>query len=229
MLGLGTYDLRGETGSKSVADALELGYRHLDTAATYENEASVGQGMRSSGIPREQIFLTTKVDRAELARDRFMESCENSLHALNTDYVDLLLVHWPNREVPIEETLEAAKLLLDQGKIRSFGVSNFIRQRLVEVLKASEIPIVVNQVEYHVHLNQRGLLRLCQEREVLLTAYSPLGQGSVLQDPVLQEISGELGRSVAQIALRWLLQKGIAVIPKSRPTSGRTPRNSTIT
>lgn len=215
MLGLGTYGLRGAEGAAAVAKAIELGYRHVDTAATYENEDAVGEGLRASGIDRREIFLTTKVDRANLREADFVASTERSLAALKCDYVDLLLVHWPNTEIPIEETMAAAKKLVEAGKTRFIGVSNFIRPRLEAALKAADLPIVTNQVEYHAHLNQRALLRLCQAKGVLLTAYCPLGQGSVLEDDVLLEIGGRLGRSPAQVALRWLLQKGIAVIPKS--------------
>ncbi|MDQ8203765.1 aldo/keto reductase [Pelagicoccus sp. SDUM812003] len=221
MIGLGTYGLRGEDGARCVLEALDMGYRHLDTAATYENEREVGRGMALSQVSREEIFLTTKVDREDLCYDRFIASCESSLERLNTDYVDLLLVHWPNREVPIEETLRAAQRLVEQGKARRFGVSNFIRPYLEEAVGADRLPIATNQVEYHPYLNQKGLLRYCLEKRILLTAYSPLGHGKghVLNDPVLQEISQRIGRTVAQVALRWLLQKGIAVIPKSASRS----------
>ncbi|EDY80607.1 oxidoreductase, aldo/keto reductase family [Verrucomicrobiia bacterium DG1235] len=215
MLGLGTYDLRGAEGAASVRTAIELGYRHVDTAATYENEEAVGEGIRSSKVARDQIFLTTKVDRANLRTSDFIGSAEASLAALGCDYVDLLLVHWPNAEIPIEETLAGASELVAAGKTRFIGVSNFTRPRLKALLKASDLPLVTNQVEYHAHLNQRGLLRLCEENGVLLTAYSPLGQGSVLKDETICDIAKRIGRSPAQVALRWLLQKGVAVIPKS--------------
>ena len=215
MLGLGTYDLRGSKGAQSIAQAIELGYRHIDTAATYENEEFVGQGIKDSAAERGDLWVTTKVDRAHLSEANLIRSCEESLNKLDTEYVDLLLIHWPNREIPIEESLGAMAKLIEQGKARSIGVSNFIRPYLIEAVAASDLPIVANQVEYHPLLKQTGLLRCCEENEVLLTAYSPLAQGAVFEEPVLTELARSLGRSVSQICLRWLLQNGIAAIPKS--------------
>lgn len=215
MLGLGTYLLRGTEGTGLVRDAIEVGYRHIDTAALYENEDAVGEAIRGSGVDRREIFLTTKVDRVNLKSADFIASAERSLQALGCDYIDLLLVHWPNMEIPFEETLAGASQLVASGKIRFFGVSNFIRPRMEAILNCADLPIVTNQVEYHAHLNQRALLRFCQRNGVLLTAYCPLGVGQVLADETLIETGREIGRSAAQVALRWLLQKGIAVIPKS--------------
>ena len=215
MLGLGTYDLRGSEGAKAVATAVDMGYRHLDTAATYENEEAVGQGVRDASVPRHKLFLTTKVDRADLQKDAFIRSCEASLSRLGLEYVDLLLIHWPNDEVPLEETMEACDELVKAGKTRHVGVSNFTRRRLRESIAASSQPIAVNQVEYHPWLQQKGLLRLCREQGVLLTAYSPLGQGCILEEPALLEIGERLGRTPAQVSLRWLLENGIAAIPRS--------------
>lgn len=218
MLGLGTYELRGSDGAAAVASAIEIGYRHIDTAATYENEDAVGEGILKSGVDRSQLFVTTKVDRVNLKTDDFIKSCENSLSLLKMDYVDLLLIHWPNKETPIEETLAAFEKLVSAGKAKNIGVSNFIRPNLQEILDKSSLPIAVNQVEYHAHLQQKKLNELCQKNNVLLTAYSPIGQGCLLKDPVLEEIASKAGRTTAQVALRWLLQSGIAAIPRSTST-----------
>lgn len=214
-IGLGTYGLRNEQGVQAVASAIDIGYRHIDTAATYENEEAVGEGIRVSGILRESLWVTTKVDRAELSETAFVASAERSMEKLGLSYVDLLLIHWPNDEVPLEETLAAASRLIESGRVRNFGVSNFIRPRLEAILKKSLIKVMTNQVEYHPHLKQRKLLDLCRQNQVLLTAYSPLGQGSVLEDETLKEIADRNNRSVSQISLRWMLQQGITVIPKS--------------
>lgn len=215
MLGLGTYDLRGDAGARLVSTAIELGYRHVDTSANYDNEEAVGRGIKDSGADRAEIFLTTKVDRERLGRAELARSCEESLARLGVDYVDLLLIHWPNKEIPLGESFAAMEALVAAGKVRHIGVSNFIRPRLAEAVAASRLPIAVNQVEFHPWLNQRRLLSLCREKGSLLTAYSPLAQGAVLRDETLVGLAEDLGRSVAQVCLRWLLQQGVAAIPKS--------------
>lgn len=215
LLGFGTYKLKEAAGAEAIRAAIELGYRHLDTAANYENEETVGEGIRRSGIDRKSLWITTKVDRLDLAKDAFVGSCRRSLDRIGVDYVDLLLVHWPNEEVPIEETLEAARSLIDEGVVKHFGVSNFIRPTLKEAVDKGIVPVEVNQVEYHPQLPQRGLLRMCKENEVLLTAYSPLAQGALVRDPVMLDVARKLGRTVAQVCLRWLMQQGMAAIPKT--------------
>lgn len=213
-LGLGTWKLEGRTCVERVADALAIGYRHLDTAQAYENHRSVGEGMQASSVPREDIFLTTKVRREKLRRSDVLSSTDTSLKELGTDYVDLLLIHWPNEEVPLDETFEAMLELRDQGRIRHIGVSNFPPSWLDEA--AQEAPVVCNQVEYHPFLSQDHLLVPVRDRNMALVAYSPLARGDVLRNETLQEIGREHGRSAAQVALRWLIQQDqVCAIPKA--------------
>lgn len=215
LLGLGTFDLRGEEGTEAVLAALKAGYRHLDTASGYDNEEAVGRAVARCGLERDSLFITTKVGRDDLAYDDLLASCAASLKRLQQDHVDLLLVHWPNNEIPIEETLKALQTAVDEGLARHVGVSNFTRGRLERTLAQSPVRLDVNQVEYHPYLKQTGLRDFCRERGVLLTAYSPLAQGQVLDDAVLAAVGEKHGLSTAQVALRWLLQQGIAAIPKS--------------
>ncbi len=213
-LGLGTWQLSGRAAEDSVAAALDIGYRHIDTAQIYENEAEVGRGLRAGGTPRESIFLTTKVWMSQVAPDRVRPSVEESLRKLQTEYVDLLLIHWPVKDVPLEATLAELFRLQHEGKTRHVGVSNFPIALLEAALKHG--PIFNNQVERHPYLAQTRLTHFCQAHGVLLTAYSPLARGKVSDDPVLTEIGAQYGKTAAQVALRWFLeQDGVAVIPKA--------------
>lgn len=213
-LGLGTWKLEGRTCAERVADALAIGYRHLDTAQAYENHESVGEGIRESNVPREEIFLTTKVHRDKLRRADVLSSMDTSLKELGTDYVDLLLIHWPNEKVPLDETFDAMLELRERDRIRHIGVSNFPPSWLEEA--AEEGPVVCNQVEYHALLCQDPLLRCLRARDMALVAYSPLAHGEVLQDDTLEEIGRQYDRSAAQVALRWLIQQdGVCAIPKA--------------
>ncbi|MBW3623371.1 MAG: aldo/keto reductase [Armatimonadetes bacterium] len=219
LLGFGTYPMKGDECRRAVETALDCGYRHLDTADAYGNHDAVGAALQSAAVPREQIFLTTKVMRDKLRYEQVIEVAERSLRELQTDYLDLFLVHWPNNEIPMEETFRAMARLIEEGKIRACGVSNFTVSRLDRALALDLGPISVNQVEYHPFLNQKDLHRFCTERGVALTAYSPLAQGKIAGDPTLEEIAQKYGKSPAQVTLRWLLQRGIVAIPKasSRP------------
>lgn len=219
-LGLGTYKLTGEAGRDAVADALALGYRHVDTAVMYENEAAVGQGLRASGVPRADVFLTTKVWHTDLAPDALRASAEASLERLGTDYVDLLLVHWPSREMVLEDTLGALVRAQQDGLARHIGVSNF-PPRLFERACALA-PVACNQVEYHVYLNQDTLLAHTRAHGAWLTAYRPVNKGQVDTDPVLQRIAEAHDVAPAQVALAWLLgQEGVAAIPKAASAANR--------
>ncbi|NKB67480.1 MAG: aldo/keto reductase [Candidatus Latescibacteria bacterium] len=215
MIGLGTFNLRDQSGADAVTAAIELGYTHIDTASGYNNEEIVGLGIRQSGRARQDLFVTTKVGRDDLAAAAVRTSAEASLARLQLDYVDLLLIHWPNLEVPLDETLDVFAQLVDGGKVRTIGISNFIRPRVDKAVELSRLPIAVNQVEYHPHLDQEALRQHCQNHGILLTAYSPLAQGAIVQDETLIAIGAECGKSPAQIALRWLLDKQIAAIPKA--------------
>jgi len=213
-LGLGTWQLIGSSCAACIREALALGYRHVDTARMYENEDEVGRGLREAGVDREEIFLTTKLWVDELDRASVPRAVEDSLRRLGSDYVDLLLVHWPNDEVPLEETLDAMLAQRERGRVRHVGVSNFPPSWLARA--AARAPIVCDQVEFHPLLAQEKLLAEARERELALVAYSPLAHGAVPRDPTLSEIGSAHGRSAAQVALRWLLQhEGVAAIPKA--------------
>lgn len=220
-LGLGTWQVTGRDCVEAVRDALALGYRHVDTARAYENEAEVAEGIARSGVPRDEIWLTTKLWHDGLRRDEVRRQAEGSLRALRTDHVDLLLIHWPNDGVPLAETLGAMAELRDEGKACHIGVSNFTSALVREAAGIERI--AVNQVEYHPHLSQEPVLAACREHGVTLTAYSPFAHGRELKDPVLREIAAEHGATPAQVALRWLLdQPGVVAVPKAASHENRT-------
>lgn len=212
-VGFGTWELTGDDGVEGVRHALELGYRQIDTAQIYDNESEVGEGMRRSGIPRDQIFLTTKLARGSLSGDRVGPEIDTSLQKLGIDYVDLLLIHWPSDTVPLGETLEAMMATQAAGKVRHLGVSNFDPPLLLEAMDLA--PILANQVLYHVGLSEPELLATAAEHDVLVTAYSPL-LGDGVQSPVVGEIGRAHGKTPQQVALRWLLQQSkVSPIPRS--------------
>ena len=213
-LGFGTWQITGPDAEEAVRDALEIGYRQIDTARAYENEEEVGAGIASSGVDRSEIFLTTKIFPGEFEPDDFKAAAEDSLRALRTDYLDLLLLHWPDPDVPIERTLGAMVELKDAGKIRDLGLSNFPAGMLSEALEHA--PVWCDQVEYHPFLGQDRLLELARERDLLITAYSPLAHGKVPGDPTLTEIGEAHGKTAGQVSLRWLLdQPNVSPIPKA--------------
>ncbi len=213
-LGFGTWQLSGGDCVVAVRDALELGYRHIDTARAYGNEEQVGQGIHDSGLNRDEVFLTTKLWRTQLSAPRVHDQIEQSLRDLRTDYVDLLLIHWPNADVPLAETIEAMLAAREAGRARHVGVANFPTALVAEALELA--PIVCNQVEYHPFLGQPAVLEQARGHDLLVTAYSPLAQGAVLHEPVLREIAEQHGKSAGQVALRWLLdQPNVAAIPKA--------------
>lgn len=215
VIGLGTFRSSGDACRRAVKTALDIGYRHLDTARMYENEEEVGKGMRDSGVPREQIFLTTKLQVGRLDPRGVRESCDNSLRALTTDYVDLLLIHWPEETVPLADTLGAMASLKHEGKIRQLGVSNFTVEWLNKALAATDVPIFCNQIEYHPYIDQGPPMKVCHDNGIAIVAYSPLARGKVLEDERLVEIGRKHGKSPAQVALRWLVrQTDVIAIPK---------------
>lgn len=214
--GLGTWRLRDAGASDMVRAALQLGVRHVDTARMYDNERAVGAGVRAAGVPREQIFVTTKLPPGAWDAAAATRSAEDSLRDLGIGYIDLLLIHWPSRDVPLAETLGAMAALRRRGLVRHLGVSNFNVALLEQAVAQCSEPIVNNQVEYHPYLDQSRLLAACRRLGVALTAYSPLVQGKVNGEPAILEVARELGRSAAQVTLRWLVQQhGVAVIPRS--------------
>ncbi|MFT4892328.1 MAG: 2,5-diketo-D-gluconate reductase B [Candidatus Nanohaloarchaea archaeon] len=216
VLGFGTWQLTGEECVNGVETALEKGYRHIDTAQIYGNEKQVGKGIESSNVDREEIWLTTKVWRDNLNREKLKESVEKSLEKLGADYVDLLLIHWPFEEMDLEAVVNEMNELVDEGKVRNIGVSNFTPGQMEEAQKYSEKPILTNQIEYHPFLDQSEILDKCREHDMMLTAYSPLARGDVLGNKTLQNIGEKHGKSEVQVALRWLIQQdNVSAIPKA--------------
>lgn len=213
-LGLGTFSLKGQTCQEAVADAIGIGYRHIDTAKFYENESDVGQGIRDAGIDRDELFITTKIWYTDLVRTNVLNAIDDSLRRLQTRYVNLLLIHWPSDEVPLKETLDAFVEIQKQGKARLIGVSNFPPAMLRKAFELA--PIVCNQVEYHPYLGQSAVLNVVREHQALLTAYSPLAQGGVNEDATLKAIGERYGKLPSQVALRWLVQQDhVAAIPRA--------------
>lgn len=214
-LGLGTWQITGEACRRAVITAIELGYRHIDTASTYGNQIHIGQAVKECGIPREEIFITSKIDHSMLARRDVFADMNKIIDELKTDYIDLLLIHWPNKSVPISETLLAMNDIKKGGQIKALGVSNFTVSHIEEALD-SGIGITNNQIEFHPSLNQEELLDYCQARGISVTAYSPLARTQDLELEVIQELAQKHNRSAPQVILNWLMQKGIAAIPASK-------------
>jgi diketogulonate reductase-like aldo/keto reductase len=214
-LGFGTSPMTGSMAAGEIVAALKAGYRHIDAARKYGTEPVVGEGLRASGVPRKDIFLTTKVSHENLHAADFAKSVDASLKALGTDYVDLLLVHWPNPEIPLAETMPALAEAKRDGKARHVGVANFNIALLDQAIRLCPEPLVCLQAEYHPYLDQSKLLSAVRQRGMAFVAYCPLGRGRLFSDPVLAEIAQSRGRSIAQIALRWLMQQGLGAIPRS--------------
>jgi 2,5-diketo-D-gluconate reductase B len=216
-LGFGTWQLSGPACTQAVLTALEVGYRHIDTAEMYGNEREVGAALRDSGLRRREIFLTTKVWHDHLRPHELRRAATASLERLGTDQVDLLLIHWPNPEVPLAESLDALRELCDEGRTRFVGVSNFTVALLKEAVERHGADLLGNQVEYHPFLPQNAVLGYLRAQGMMLTAYCPLAQGRVRDDTTLNKIGKKHGKTGTQVALRWLLeQDGVAAIPKSR-------------
>ena len=218
-LGFGTWQLSGKAAREATRHALDIGHRQIDTAQAYGNESEVGKAIVESGVPREDIFLTTKIVRDSLAGDRVGPAVDESLAKLRTDYVDLLLIHWPSEDVPLQETLAAMLKAKDAGKVRHLGVSNFRGPLLLEAMQHA--PILADQVPYQPGRTQNTLLQIAQERDVMITAYSPL-RGDGLKSPVLAEVASAHDKTVHQVALRWLLQQPkVSPIPRSSKADHR--------
>lgn len=215
-IGLGTYKLHDRECSNVVRMALDIGYRHIDTAQMYKNEREIGEAMSVSNVPREDIFLTTKIWHNNLEAEDVLQTTEQSLRNLDTPYVDLLLIHWPNDQYDLRKTIESMLVLRDQGKAINIGVSNFPLHLLKKVNDEIRAPIFCNQVEFHPFLDQLDLLDYAIEKDIMITAYSPLAQGRVMEDGHLREIAESYGKTPAQIALRWLIeQENVVAIPKA--------------
>ena len=220
-LGLGTWqNTDPDECADSIATALDIGYRHVDTAQGYDNEAAVGRGIAESSVPREEVFLATKVDTDSLAAEDVVASTEESLEKLGTDYVDLLYVHWPTDTYEARDTLPAFQRLSDEGKIRHVGVSNFEPRHLDEAREILDAPIFANQVELHPYVQQRELREYARDHDHHVVAYSPLAQGRLFDDDVLTDIAEKHDATVPQVALAWILDlDAVAAIPKSSTES----------
>ncbi|WP_267642577.1 aldo/keto reductase [Haloarchaeobius amylolyticus] len=216
MLGLGTWqNTDPDQCAESVATALEMGYRHIDTAQAYENEEYVGEGIAQADVDREDVFLATKVWISNLEHDDVIETARESLDRLGVDYVDLLYVHWPSRTYDAPETLAAFDELYDEGLVRHVGVSNFEPRHLDEARDLLDAPVFANQVECHPLLPQDTLREYADDNDLNLVAYSPLARGEVFDVPQIQQVAEKHGVSEAQVSLAWLREKGVTAIPKA--------------
>jgi diketogulonate reductase-like aldo/keto reductase len=215
LVGLGTWDLRGRTCGRMVADALRLGYRHIDTAEMYDNEREVGEGLRAAGVKRDDVFVTTKVWPSHFAPRDLERSARQSLSRLGLDAIDLLLLHWPNPQIPLRDTLDALCKVQRMGLARHIGVSNFTVALIEQAVALSQEPIACNQIEMHPLLEQWKVLAACRARDIAIVAYSPIARGGAANDAVLARIGKAHGKTAAQVSLRFLVQQGIAVIPRT--------------
>lgn len=215
-LGFGTFRMPGPDVLRIVPHALKLGFRHVDTAQIYGNEAEVGEAMAGSGVARGDVFLTTKVWVEHYKHDAFLKSVDESLKKLRTDYVDLLLLHWPNEAVSLAEQIGALNEVKQAGKVRHIGVSNFTTAMMAESVKLSTAPLVTNQIEYHPYINQTLVIDAARKAGMAVTGYYGMADGKVFADPVLKEIAARHGKSVAQVVLRWLVQQdGVIALSKT--------------
>ncbi|MBY3592326.1 aldo/keto reductase [Rhizobium bangladeshense] len=214
-LGFGVFRMSDAEVERVVPAALEAGFRHFDTAQIYQNEAALGRALEAANAKRTELFLTTKVWVDNYSRDRFAASVNESLEKLRTDYLDLLLLHWPGDKVSISDQIEMLNAVQEAGKTRFIGVSNQNVSQLKESIAVSKTPIVTNQVEAHTYLDQTRLVKAAQEAGVAITAYYGMADGAVPRDPILQEIGARYGKSAAQVGLRWLLQNGFVTLTKT--------------
>jgi 2,5-diketo-D-gluconate reductase B len=215
LVGLGTWDLRGKTCARMVEAAIGLGYRHIDTASMYGNEAAVGEGLRAAGVPRDEMFITTKVWQSDLRAKDFERSTRDSLAKLKLPSVDLLLIHWPNPSIPLKESIGALCKMKREGLARHVGVSNFTVALVEEAVKLATEPLVDNQIECHPYLDQSKVIAVCRDAGMAVTAYSPIARGRVEGDAVLTRIGKAHGKTAAQVCLRYLVQRNIVVIPRT--------------
>jgi diketogulonate reductase-like aldo/keto reductase len=214
VLGFGTYKATGTEGQAAVAEALRAGYRSIDTASVYGNEAEVGRALQNSGVPREEVFVATKVWNDEQGFEGTLEAAERSLSRLGLDYVDLYLVHWPVPEL-MRDTWRAMEELLRRGRARSIGVCNHLVHHLEELLASATVPPAVNQIEFHPWLQQPALADFCREHGIIVEAWAPIVRGRVAEIPEIAGIAATHGKTAPQVSLRWILQKGHVAIPKS--------------
>ncbi|QLH82025.1 aldo/keto reductase [Halosimplex pelagicum] len=213
IVGKGTWNLDDDTVQSSVRAALDAGYTHVDTAEGYGNEAAIGEVLGE--YDRDEIFLTSKVLPKHLTYDSLIEACEDSLERLGTDYLDLYLIHWPNPAVSVRESLDAMETLHDRGLIRNVGVSNFSPYQLSCAQHVSDVPIAVNQIEYHPWFQRPDLVDYCFDTDTVIEAAAPLARTEILGDSTVQELAEKYDKTPAQIALRWAIENEVVVLPKS--------------
>jgi diketogulonate reductase-like aldo/keto reductase len=211
-LGFGTWKLRGEACTEAVATALELGYRHIDTAQVYENHTEIAPAIQE--LPRKELYITSKFPPEEAHSKTLRPAVQRMLEELETPYLDLLLYHWPDRSIPFADTFRALMRIQEEGLIKSIGVSNFTPRHCQDAL-VTGVDIVTNQVEFHPYLFQEELLDWCRDEEIALTAYSPLARGELASDPALTKIGKPHNKTASQVALRWCIQLGLITIPKA--------------
>ena len=214
-IGLGTWELRGRACARLVEQALRLGYRHIDTAQIYENEREVGDGLRASGIRRDDVFVTTKVWTTHFAPNDLLRSTKESLSKLHLAAVDLLLLHWPNPRIPLAETLGALAHVRKLGLARHIGVSNFTVALIEQAVAVCPEPLVCDQVEFHPYLDQAKVRAACARNGMAVVAYSPVAKGRIRNDETLARIGQAHGKTAAQVCLRWLVQQNVAAIPRT--------------
>lgn len=211
VIGIGTWQLEGEKCSSVVKTALEIGYRHIDTAEQYENQSFIGEVIR--GFPRDQLFITSKLQYDYLDPKKVESRVDGTLKELKTDHIDLYLIHWPNSKKPLANILAEMHKCREKGKLKSVGVSNFTIHHIQDIMDQN-LSIANNQVEFHPYLYQKKLLDFCNEQKIALTAYSPLAHGKVFDDSLLKQIGSKYKKKASQICLRFLIQLGLIVIPK---------------
>ncbi|GKQ50507.1 aldo/keto reductase [Bradyrhizobium sp. Ce-3] len=214
-IGLGTWELRGRTCARIVEQALRLGYRHIDTAEIYDNEREVGEGLRASGVKRDDVFVTTKVWTTHFMAKDLDRAVKESLARLRLTEVDLLLLHWPSAQVPLAETLGALARVKQAGLARHIGVSNFNVAQIAEAVAACPEPLACNQVEYHPYLDQTDVIEACAHHGLAFVAYSPIAKGRVKTDRALARIGDRYRKTAAQVSLRWLVQQNVSAIPRT--------------
>lgn len=227
-LGFGTFRMPEEDVHRILPEALKIGFRHVDTAQIYKNEAAVGDVLHSSGIPRADIFLTTKVWVDRVGHDAFIASVDESLAKLKTDYVDLLLLHWPQSEMPLADRIGALNELRRAGKVRNIGISNFSTALMAKAVKLSDAPIVTNQIEYHPYIDQTKVIGEARKTGMSITAYYLMADGKVPHDPVLRDIGARHGKTAAQVALRWTVQQKDVIALSKTATESRLRENFDI-
>ncbi|HEX7910807.1 MAG TPA: aldo/keto reductase [Paraburkholderia sp.] len=227
-IGYGTYGMNAQEVHRVLPAALRAGFRHIDTAQVYGNEAEVGDCVAASGIARAEVFITTKVWVSNYHPRHFGASVDESLRKLKTDYIDLLLLHWPGSDIPLPEQIGELNATVKAGKVRHIGVSNYNRALMEDAIRLSDIPLVTNQFEYHPYLNQSLLIEDTREAGLVVTGYCGMAAGNVLSDPVLTEMAARYGKTIAQVVLRWLVQQDGVVALSRTSKIERLPENLAV-